>query len=193
MSHLTFQLSYCLRFQVSGSPSLTLGLVQGVEDWPLGFDTMIPWGCLGKTTSLRWGSLALMSLGSLCWDLSHSHRLNRTSDSLGASGKSLSGVGASQPGLPLALGMSDVCLGPGPQTVHPFSCWGGARAALWPVQEGRGRGREGHALLLGQSLNTTAQWRSLGCRPLTTLPQTQLHFSSSEPLLRLFLFLECPL
>lgn len=156
MSHLNSQLSYRLRFQASGSPSPTPGLVQGVEDWPLGFDAMIPWGCPGKTTSLRWGSQALTSLGSLCWDLPHSHRLNRTPDSLGAPGKSLSGVGASQPGLPLALGMSDVCLGLGPQTVHPFSCWGVARAALWPVQEGRGEGRGGHALLSGQSLNAMA-------------------------------------
>lgn len=84
-----------------------------------GFCTMIPCGCPGKTTSLRWGSLALMSLGSLCWDLPHSHRLTRTPDSLGAPGKSLSGVGASQLGLPLALRMSDVCLGPGHRLCTP--------------------------------------------------------------------------
>lgn len=35
----------------------------------------------------------------------------------------------------------------GPQTVHHFSSCGGAMAVLWPLQEGQGGGRGGHAFL----------------------------------------------
>lgn len=75
-----------------------------------------PWGCrplglrFGEDTPLRPGSPPLMFPGALRPALGRaaSHRPGRTPDSLGAPGKPLPGVGASQPGWPLALGKPDV-------------------------------------------------------------------------------------
>lgn len=75
-----------------------------------------PWGCrplglwFGEDTPLRPGSPLLTFPGALRPALGRaaSHRPGRTPDSLGAPGKPLPGVGASQPGRPLALGKPDV-------------------------------------------------------------------------------------
>lgn len=122
----------------------------------------MPWDCgLGRPLPKAVVPAFEVSKGSLCGALgpSASHRPNSALTPYRPLGKPIRCRGF--PAWPVPGTGNARCLGPGPQTVHPFSCWGWVGATLGPNLEGQvsvGWGSQREAMFYSFRMKLNRHW-----------------------------------